>query len=396
MRQIIDLYALLIVALWGVTGCHPRQSFELEAFTQSLYKPQYAQGFEILSTAEGDATLIISRNPWQGAEGVEQMLLIDPEGRFKSSSLAEVQTLRAPAQRVVCMSSSYIAMLSALDASQSIVGVSGLKFISDQYVQSHSDHIGDVGYDNHIDYERLVALDPDLVLLYGVNSASSIERKLRELGIAYAYIGEYIEQSPLGKAEWVVALSYMIGRAEKGVQHFSTIPQRYNHLKSLAAQCTSRPKVMVNTPYGDNWYMPSTQSYMAQLIEDAAGDYIYRRNTSTTSEVISQEEAYLFCSSAERWINVGQIGSLGELKSRYPKFADTQVVKSGEVYNCDKRATEAGGNDFWESGVVRPDIILADLIKIFHPELPHSLQGEATGSEGELLGGETYYYKRLE
>ena len=217
-----------------------------------------------------------------------------------------------------------------------------------------------------------------------------MEVKLRELGIPYTYIGEYVESSPLGKAEWVVAIAEIAGCRAEGERFFAEIPTRYNHLKDIALQTSSRPNVMLNTPYADSWYMPSTQSYMARLVADAAGNYLYDRDTDNTSATIDNEEAYVMASKADCWLNVGQLHSLAELRSRYPKLTDIECVKSGNVYNCTRRLSPAGGNDFWESGVIRPDIILSDLIKIFHPELLDEASNEA------LLKPELYYYQRLE
>jgi ABC-type fe3+-hydroxamate transport system, periplasmic component len=138
---------------------------------------------------------------------------------------------------------------------------------------------------------------------------------------------------------------------------------------------------MINTPYGDSWFMASTRSYLARLIADAGGDYIYRRNTSNRSLPIDLEEAYLLTAEADVWLNVGNIPTLRELRTRYPKFADVRCVRQGAVYNCDRRITPAGGNDYWESGVVRPDLVLRDLIRIFHPE---------------LVSEDFYYYRQVE
>ena len=197
-----------------------------------------------------------------------------------------------------------------------------------------------------------------------------MESKLEELGIPYAYIGEYVEEDPLGKTEWLIALSEIVGCREQGIVYFSEIPQRYEHLKSLAAATTSQsPKVMINTPYADSWFMASSTSYVARLIADAGGDYIYKKNTSNHSLPIDMEEAAILTTSADVWINVGNVTTLEDLCNQFPKFANMPCVKKGEVYNCDKRRAVGGGNDYWESGVVNPDIVLRDLIKIFHPEL---------------------------
>lgn len=388
MKRFYSYILPLMVAL--CIGCSSGEQFDSSLFTQQLYTPQYASGFEIRATEDGKATLIVCHNPWQGAADVTQYLIIDPEGRFNTSHSHNLQRINGPAQRIVCMSSSYVAMLTAIGKSEYTVGVSGIDFVSDEYVTNNRDKVRDVGYDNNIDYERLLALAPDIVLLYGVNAASAMEVKLQELGIPYIYIGEYVEPSPLGKAEWVVAIAEIAGCRDAGEKFFAEIPERYNHLKELAATATSKPKVMLNTPYADSWFMPSTQSYMARLIADASGDYLYKRDTDNTSATIDNEEAYLMAATADCWINVGQLRTLEELCSRYPKLSNINCVRSGNIYNCTRRISPAGGNDFWESGVIRPDIILSDLIKIFHPELLK------TTSDESPLNSELYYYQRLE
>lgn len=327
------------------------------------------------------STILKVKNPWQGAENVETMLFI-VRGEESLPEGFEGQVLMDSSQKIVCMSSTHIAMLDAVGAAQSVVGVSGIDYISNKYVIANKDKIGDVGYDGNINYELLVSLEPDLVLLFGVNGASGMEPKLKELEIPFAYIGEYLEESPLGKAEWLVAISELIGKHTEGEKVFSEIPTRYNELKEkVTAATSSNPKVMINTPYGDSWFMASSSSYVAQLITDAGGDYIYKKNTSNTSLPIDLEEAYLLTSQADMWINVGMTNTLDELKSMYPKFSDTRCVQDGNVYNSTKRTNASGGNDYWESGVVNPDLILKDLIKIFHPE---------------LISEDFYYYQKLQ
>lgn len=122
-------------------------------------------------------------------------------------------------------------MLDAIGEVRCITGVSGIDYISNPDIQARRDSIGDVGYEGNINYELLLSLDPDLVLLYGVNGASAMESKLEELDIPFMYVGDYLEESPLGKAEWMVVLSEVTGKREKGEKAFAAIPVRYNALK---------------------------------------------------------------------------------------------------------------------------------------------------------------------
>ncbi|MDE7136210.1 MAG: ABC transporter substrate-binding protein [Muribaculaceae bacterium] len=371
MKQTFLLGVLIMI----LTGCGSRGSGSAEQLMESIYKPRYAGGFELFHKPGSESTLLKLSGLWQGADTTASQYLFISRGGEQAPDGFKGQTLIGDAKRIVCMSSSQIAMLDALGAVDRVVGVSGIDFISNKAIQAGRDTIADVGYDGNIDFERLVSLRPDLVMLYGVEGANPIEPKLRELGIPFVYIGEYMEQSPLGKAEWLVAVGEMIGRRDSAERVFDRLPHRYDQLKQLASCAASRPKVMLNTPYNDAWVMPSTRSYAVRLINDAAADYLYSQNTGTRSVPIDMEQAYSLLNQADVWINTGQFTSLASLKAAYPKLADTRPVVTGNVWNNNLRASPGGGSDYWESGAVNPDLILADLIAIFHPELADSLPG---------------------
>lgn len=366
------------LCLLFLASCISNKKTSLEAFNQDVYAPEYAAGFKILGADNAQSTLIQVFNPWQGAKDVEMSYFVSRNGEQAPAGFTG-PTIPAGAKRIVCMSSSYIAMLDALDQVDRIVAVSGINYVSNPYVLAHKDAIKDMGPE--MNYELLLGLKPDVVLLYGIGDAqTAVTDKLKELSIPYMYVGEYLEESPLGKAEWMVALSELTDSREKGIEVFSEIPKRYQALKALTASVEQRPTVMFNTPWNDSWVMPSTKSYMAQLVTDAGADYIYKENTSNSSAPIGLETAYGLIQKADYWINVGMASTLDELKAVNPKFTDAKSVRKKTVYNNNLRLTTTGGNDYWESAVVRPDVVLRDLIHIFHPE---------------LVSDSLYYYRHL-
>lgn len=380
---------LLIVMLCLMVACGSRVHFDDKVFDEVVYKPRYATGFECRRHSESGAVLITSANPWQGAEEVTYRLLIDYNNHF--SHATDIQRITRPAKRIICMSSSHIAMLDAIGEVERVVGVSGIDFISNPYIATNRTTIGDVGYDNNINYELLIALAPDLVLLYGVNAANSVENKLREAGIPFAYIGEYVESSPLGKAEWMVAIGEIVGCREHSIEVFDSIAMCYNELAASIKEQTAnlpRPKVMLNTPYRDAWFLPSKDNYIVHLIEDAAGETFTTDSPGNSSSPIDIEQALLYTTQSQLWLNPSGCNSVAELVALNPKFADTPPVLHGQVWNNNARQTAMGGSDFWESGVVRPDLILQDLSHILHPELTPRHKG---GTQPSL-----HYYKRLQ
>ena len=367
MKRWIQLAVVALCAI--VVAACGRKSVSLEDFDKPVYMLEYASGFDIQGADSKQSVLLTVTNPWQGADGIAVQLFIARDGETAPEGF-DGQVLEGDADRIVAMSSTHIAMLDAIGEVDRVVGVSGIDYISNPDIQARRDRIGDVGYEGNINYELLLSLDPDLVLLYGVNGASGMEPKLRELGIPFLYVGDYLEESPLGKAEWLVVLSEVVGKRAEGEKVFAEIPVRYNALKQRVAEnALDAPSVMLNMPYGDSWFMPSTESYAVRLIKDAGGDYIYKKNMGNASTPVDMEEAYLLASAADLWLNVGMASTLGEVKAACPKFADTRCFRNGYVYNNNARTNAAGGNDYFESGVVHPELVLRDLIKIFHPEL---------------------------
>ena len=379
-RIVAVLCALVFVACAG----EPARS--LEEFSTVVYGPSYATGFDI-SGAEGAAsTLITVRNPWQGAEGVEKQLFIAREGERAPEGF-EGQVIEGSAERVVCMSSTYVAMIDAIGCTERVVGVSGIDFIYNSRVREAASEgrVHDVGHDSNINFELLLTLRPDVVLIYGVAGENGVANaKLDELNIPYLYLGDYVEESPLAKAEWTVVVAEILGVRERGEELFAGIENRYLELrKRVEESATERPTVMFNTPYRDTWYMPSSRSYAVRIVEDAGGQYVYDGNHGTASQPIDLELAYVLTREADYWINVGQYATLEDLRRDNPRFVGAKAVREGRVYSSDRRATAKGGSDFWESAVVNPDVVLRDLVAILHPEL-------------NLVSEELTYYKRIE
>lgn len=360
-------FLFLIIILSVFYSCNQKNNKIVE-YNEVVYQPKHASGYQIKKSNDSSNINISIYNPWQGAKNEISDFLIINEEDYDSKDFPK-QYLLKEAKRIVCMSSTHIAMLDELDATDRIVGVSGKSYVSNPKVRENKE-IKDVGYEGNIDYETLISIKPDIVLLYSVNSASGMEPKLKEFGIPYIYIGDYMEESPLGKAEWMVAIGELIGKREIGIEKFHDIENQYLNLKEKVAQGDfNRPKIMVNAPYSDSWFMPSSDSYIANMIDDAGGEYIYKKIKGNSSRPIDMEEAFKLVAESDYWINPGTANSIDELKSMVPKLSIAGLIQEGKIYNNNYRSTPGSGNDFFESGTVNPHIVLKDLIKIFHPEL---------------------------
>ena len=365
-----------LLAALVLTACGRSRSFSAADFDREVCTPAYTANFDIRGCGDSDATLITVRNPWQGADRVEQHLLV-LRGDAPIPAGFDGQVVKAPVGRVACLSSSHVALFDALGEVRRIKGVSGIDYLSNPYIREHRlcGEVRDIGYDTNLDFELLAALRPQLILLYGITGENTLlTGKLRELRIPYLYIGDYLEPSPLGKAEWLLVAAEVCDCRERGQAIFDSIAARYRATAErvrdyLDEEGAPRPRAMLNTPYRDTWFMPPARNYMVQLIRDAGGDTYTVSEEGNASQPVDMEQAYLLAAGADVWLNVGACRTLDELKAQNPKFAGMPAVRRGRVYNNDRRRTPAGGSDFWESGTVHPDRILRDLTAIFHPAL---------------------------
>lgn len=383
MKNLCFIPALVFLFLL-TASC--REAGKADAYGTICYSPTYATGFEITGIKDSCSRVIRVKSSWQGDRSVSE-LFIARNGERPPEGFAG-QILYGDASRIAAMSSSHVALLGMTGKVSTVKAVSGIRFISDKYIRENRENIADIGSDADADFEKLLAADPDIVLLYGINSSSAMEGKLRDLGIPFVYIGEYLEGSALGRAEWMVVLAEITGCRQDGEKTFCGLVSRYNRLKALVPQDAERPVTMLNIPYGDTWFMASGQSVMAGLISDAGGEYIYRKENSGKSVPIDMEMAFILVSRAEFWLNAGRPEVFRHFLDTHQEFRKTECVSEGNVYSCDKRMTDGGGSDFWETGVARPDLILEDLIRIFHPE---ALSDDAAGNISSSSGMHFYY-----
>lgn len=378
-------YVLILLSLFALMACGGgRGDTSVADFDSTVFQPRYAAGFRIMGAPGRHSMIIETSVPWQGADSSDACrILVLTEGETVPEGFTG-QVLAGVPRRIAAMSTSHVAMLTMLGEAERVCALSGKKFVCDSRVRARFADIAEVGYEGNIDYEALVAAQPDIVLLYGINGPNTAQTRLDELGIPYMYIGEYVENHPLGKAEWIYAPAVLLGVRNAADSAFSMVEERYNHLKDSVSALSDRPGVMINTPYGGIWYVPSSDSYVVRMISDAGGLYMPERcglaPSGSASGTVDTEQAYALMSQCDIWLHPGQLNTLGELAQACPGFTSTPPFRNGRVFNNNRRSSAAGGNDYYESGVVRPDLILKDLIEIFH---------------ADSLGTDVYYHHRL-
>jgi iron complex transport system substrate-binding protein len=233
--------------------------------------------------------------------------------------------------------------------------------------------IKDVGYDQGLNYETILGLKPDLIMAYGVGGeVTSILNKLKDLNQTVLLNGEYLEETPLAKAEWIKLVGALYEKEKEADEYFQKVEKNYLEIKRKMASVSSRPVVLTGLPYKDSWWMAGGHSNLAHLIADAGGEFLWKENTSREAFIVSLEEVIARAPKADFWINCSTVNTISELISVDERFSGFPQVKKKTIYNNNFAVNKSGGNDYWEKGVVRPDLILADLVRIFHPEADSS------------------------
>ncbi len=262
-------------------------------------------------------------------------------------------TLRGPMERLLCMSSSYVGYLDAIGATSCVKGVSGLSYLGTPVPEAE-----ELGYDASLDYEAILRTRPDVLLTYLVSAVEPpYLGKLRELGVRTVVLSEHLESHPLARAEYVKLFGALTGRSARADSVFRAVRDRYRAL----VREPSGAKVLLNIPYADIWYIPGGDNYMTRLIRDAGGEVLGAVPGQRESATISLEKAYGYAREADFWLNTGWCNTREQLLSANPLFADFAIP---HIWNNSLRTTEGGGNLFWETGPVRPDLVLEDLASI--------------------------------
>ncbi len=370
------------VAVLYLGGCRSGSKTAAGDAGEEKYQPRYARGFSIRTY--GKSSMIDVHDPWQGARGVTYSLFVSHGGQAPPDGFSGT-VVSAPVGDVICMSSSHAAFIDALGLTDKITGVSAAGYLVGENISRRRDagNVVDIGYDHLINFELIASLRPSLVFIYGVGSENSVVTgKLDKLSIPYIYIGDYLENSPLGKAEWLVAFGEIFSQREKAGDIFRGIARRYDSVKTVALATTGRPKVMLNAPWKDKWFVPGDRSYMVELIRDAGGSYVCAGDDSERSRPISIETAWVATMKSDVWLCPNDASTISELLSVGSRFAPAPAITNGRVFNNNARSNAHGGSDFWESGTVKPDVVLRDMATILHPEAFH--------------GNSLYYFKKLD
>ena len=377
MYKLFILPFAISLAMIGCTNSTKQETTDASPLKEvSLHK---ATGFTIEQGV--DFKVLTLKSAWKGESTPYQYVLYKNE---KPKGFDDAIFIKTPIKSIVCFSLTHVAFIDKLNELASIKGLSGCDYVSNEKVLSSikNQQIKEIGNNQLVNYELLVELNPEVVMTFGIDASSSSKiDKLKKLGLNVVLNSEYMENHPLGKAEWIKFVAAFYDKDSLAEVIYNDIEAKYNNLVELTKTITNKPTVFVGMPWNGAWYLAGGKSFQAQLFADAGGDYLWKQNEETSSFVVDKEVIIEKAINADYWVNLNAYNSIKEVTDVDAKLNNFKSVKEGKVYNNNKKINATAGNDYWESGVINPEVVLADLIKIFHPN---------------LLQHELEYYKRLE
>ncbi|MFA7288269.1 MAG: ABC transporter substrate-binding protein [Melioribacteraceae bacterium] len=287
-------------------------------------------------------------------------------------NILNAQLIRTPIKSVAALTSIYIGFLEKLNLLDKVIAVDNINYIFSPLIHQkfNEGKVKEVGDANNMNIEKIFALNPGIVFTYGNgNPHLDGSEKLIKNNIPIASSTIHLETSPLARAEWIKFIAAFFDKEKEANIVFNGIEKKYNELKLIAEKAKTRPTVFTEAIFGGTWYVPGGKSFMAALLSDAGADYIWKKNKDVGSLKLSFEQVYEKANSADYWINVLFWKNMEDVLKNDPRNNKFKAFKTGNIYNNNASINDKGLFEYWENGVINCDLVLSDLIKIFHPEL---------------------------
>jgi iron complex transport system substrate-binding protein len=343
---------------------------------------KYAKGFTVKDF--GSYKEVEVTHPYKGARTGYRYLLVQ-EGNPVPDHASDVQVISIPLKNIVCTSTTHIPLLDYLGETDKLIGFPTTDYINSIPMRKRIDEgsVVDLGIDKGMNVEKLITLQPSMVMGYAMTADLGQLKKIHELGVPVVINSEYLEEHPLGRAEWIKFMALFFNQEEKADSVFGYIEAQYVSAAKATATIAedAKPTVMSGVVYGDTWFLPGGKNYAAKLLNDAGANYLWKADTTSGYLELSLESVYAKAHDADFWIGIGLFNTLDELKASEERYASFKAFKQGNIYSYNGRKGAKGWSEFLELGYLRPDLILNDLVKILHPDL--------------LPGYQLYFHKKL-
>lgn len=370
MKKLILASGILL--LLAATACQNKNKQgsgnlkNIELTDSSIVKiiPEYAKGFKVTYTDQ--ACLLDIQDP-QNEESQSFHYVLVPRGTQEKNIPEDYTLIETPIRSVICMTSLQLSNFIKLGELDAVMGITSTRHLFNQEMNERlkEGKTHKIGIEGNFDNEVIMSVNPNLILI------SPFKRggydALKEVGIPLMPHLGYKEMTPLGQAEWIKFVGLLLGKEDKANEQFAAIKRRYNELKERTSRVTKRPMVFSGELRGGNWYAVGGKSFLAQLFKDAGADYFLKDDERSGGVTLDFETVYSQAAGADYWRIVNSYQgdfSYHTLREEDARYVDFKAYKEKGVIYCNMRE-----KPFYESMPTEPEVVLADLIKVFHPQL---------------------------
>lgn len=392
----------------ALTGCHagPRATATSDSVAQSAVeslgpdgcvqnfdpaadyfpnKATFTHATGVTVEYHGSWKKVTVKEPLSGAEPATYVLVQCGATPELPSEVANATKVTIPVHKAVASSTTQLPAFEMLGVTDSLVGTPASSLIYSETIKGLIAE-GKAGgelltAEGKINVEKVAGVEPDLFMASGTPDAEL--DKLRELSIPVVGNAEWLETSPLGRAEWIKFTALLTNTEATAEERFKKIADDYEAVKAKVASAEKKPKAVTGSPYQGQWLRPGGKSYLAGFLQDAGMDYIFAGDEETGSVPVPIETVLEAAADTDLWLNQDSFGATASISAI--SDSDARLLEIGgavkkQVYNPTAR-TSGIANDYWEQGVVRPDLVLQDMAKAAHPDL--------------FADKEFYFYKKL-
>jgi iron complex transport system substrate-binding protein len=326
------------------------------------FKVEYHDNYKVLTLLK----------PWRDAETTFTYILVQ-RGTPVPTNIGDAQVIEIPVQSAAALATTHLAYLNTLGDLDTLVAIGNAQYVNTPGVVERLENgrINAVGNGPDVNIESLLELNPEMITTLALGSSSKDDyQQLMQKGFKVVIFSDFMEESPLGRAEWIKFMALFYNQEAQAEQIFAGIEERYLKMQTLAASVSDRPNVLLGFEINGKWNMPGGKSYQAAYVKDAGGNYLWSDDITSGRIPLSFEAVLEKGVEADFWFDQ----SVGWLSDQDVLAADTRydsfrAFQQQQVYNNNARLNPTGGNDYNESGLMNPDVILADLISILHPDL---------------------------
>lgn len=345
-----------------------KEVVKVDNINQTKTTVKYAKGFDIIE--ENGTKKLIIKSAYKGSKDISEYIITRKKPNTNIDYKDEV--VEVPINKIVVTSTTHIPMIELLNKETAIVGFPYSKYISSEKTRVLIDagKITEIGKENSLNTEILLDLQPELVVGYSVSSADKSLQTIQKAGINVIYNGDWLEETPLGRAEWIKFFGVLFDKGKQADSIFKVIETNYLEAKQIALKSTQKPTVLSGAIMSKEiWNLPAGESFVAQFLKDANLEYLWKNTKGKGSLSLSFESVFDKAQNTDFWIAPGYFSTKEQMIQNNKIYSEFNAFKNDKIYTSTTKKGKTGGVIYYELAGTRPDLVLKDLIKITKPTL---------------------------